>query len=159
VAVLGRQQPPEGARGAAQDHPARLGLADGQQPQLPPAGPDRAGMLGRAGVAGAVAGGTAGQVPQHRDRPTREAADQTGEGAVHAGRAGQRPTHLGRPGQGGVAPVVGQVQHHVGDVGRGHVEPGVPEGEAGELAGGPHQRAGAGGGAQAQGEELVDGGW
>jgi hypothetical protein len=45
----------------------------------------------------------------------------------------------------------------VGDVGGGDVEQGVAEGEAGELAGGPHQRAGAGGGAQAEGEELIAG--
>jgi hypothetical protein len=45
----------------------------------------------------------------------------------------------------------------MGDVGGGDVEQGVAEGEAGELAGGPHQRAGAGGGAQAEGEELIAG--
>jgi hypothetical protein len=52
---------------------------------------------------------------------------------------------------------VGEVPEHASDVGRAHVQPGVPEGEAGELAGGPHQCSGAGGGAQAEGEELVAG--
>jgi hypothetical protein len=106
VAVLGGQQPPHDARGAAQDHPAGLGLADGEQPQLPTAGPHRAGMLGRPGVAGPVAGGATGQVPQDRGGAARDAADQAGEGGVHAGRTGQRRAHVGGPGQGGVAPVL-----------------------------------------------------
>ena len=114
-------------------------------------------MLGRPRVAGPVAGGPAGQVPQHRGGPTGEAGDQAGEGGVHAGRPGQRPAHLGRPGQGGVAPVLGQVPEDVGDVGGGELQPGVAEGQAGGLPGGPHQRAGAGGGAEADGQELVAG--
>jgi hypothetical protein len=130
---------------------------DGQQAQLAVAGPEGAGMLGRPGVAGTVPGRTAGEVPQHRGGPAGDTADQAGERAVHAGRSGQRAAHVGGPGQGGVAPVVGQLPEDVGDVGGGRVEPGVAEGEAGELAGGPHQRAGAGGGAQAEGEELVAG--
>jgi hypothetical protein len=157
VAVLGRHQPTHEAGGAAQDHPARLGLAHGEQPQLPSAGPDRAGMLGRPGVAGPVTGSPTGQVPQHRGRPARQAADQGGEGGVHAGRAGQRAAHLGGPGELRVAPVLRQLPEHVGNVGGGDVEPGVAEGEAGELAGDPHQHPGAGGGAQTQGEELVAG--
>jgi hypothetical protein len=148
VAVLGRQQLAEGAGGAAQDDPAGLGLADGQQPQLAAAGPDGAGMLGRPGVAGAVAGGTAGQMPQDRGGAAGQAGDEAGEGGVHAGRAGQRPAHLGGPGQSRVAPVLGQIPEDVGDVGGGQLQPGVPEGEAGELAAGPHQGASAGGGAE-----------
>jgi hypothetical protein len=97
------------------------------------------------------------QVAQHRRGPARDAADQAGEGGVHAGRARERPAHVGGPGLGGVVPVVGQVQQDVADVGGGDVQPGVAEGQAGELAGGPHQRAGASAGAQAQGEELVAG--
>ena len=157
VAVLGRQQPAEHARGAAQDHPAGLGLVDGEQPQLAPAGPDRAGMLGRPGVARPVAGRPTGQVPQHRGGPAREAADQASKGGVHAGGTGQRLAHVGGPGQGGVAPVLRQVPQHMADVGGGYVEPGVAEGQAGGLTGGPHQRSGAGGGAQAEGQELVAG--
>jgi hypothetical protein len=57
VAVLGRQQPTHEAGGAAQDHPAHLRLADGQQAQFAIAGPDRAGMLGRPRVPWPVAGG------------------------------------------------------------------------------------------------------
>jgi hypothetical protein len=45
----------------------------------------------------------------------------------------------------------------MGDVGGGELQPGVAEGQAGGLAGGPDQRSGAGGGAQADGEELVAG--
>jgi hypothetical protein len=157
VALLGRQQPPQQAWGAAQDHPARLGLPHREQAQLAVARPDRTGMLGRPWVAGAVAGGSAGQVPQHRGRSARDATDQAGKRGVHAARTRQRAADVGRPGHGGVAPVVGQVPEDVGNVGGGDVEPGVAEGEAGELAGGPRQRAGAGGGAQAEGEELVAG--
>ena len=71
VAVLGRQQPPERARGAAQDHPARLGLAHGQQPQLPTAGPG-GGMLGRPvrGRAGGRPPGPAGAAGPRRSRRT-----------------------------------------------------------------------------------------
>jgi hypothetical protein len=99
-------------------------------------------MLGRPGVAGAVTGCSAGQVPQHGSRPAREAADQGGEGGVHAGWAGQRAAHVGGPGLGGVAPVVGQMPEDMGDIGGSHVEPGVAEGQAGELADGPHHRPG-----------------
>jgi hypothetical protein len=106
VAVLGGQQPPEGAGGATQDHPAGLGLAHGQQPQLATARPHRAGMLGRPGVTGAVAGGTAWQMMQDRGGAAGQAGDETGEGGVHAGRAGQGAAHVGGPGQGGVAPVL-----------------------------------------------------
>ena len=53
--------------------------------------------------------------------------------------------------------MVGQLPEDVGDVAGGHVEPGVPEGQAGELAAGPHQRSAAGGGTEAEGEELVAG--
>jgi len=60
VAVLGGQQPTQQARGAPEDHPAGLGVVDGEQPQLSVAGPDRAGMLGRPWVAGPVAGSMAG---------------------------------------------------------------------------------------------------
>ena len=74
MAVLGGQQPAYKARGAAQDHPARLGLAHGEEAELPAAGPDRAGMLGRPGVPWPVAGGPAGQVPQHCGRAAGEAA-------------------------------------------------------------------------------------
>jgi hypothetical protein len=63
VAVLGGQQPPWQAGGAAQDHPAGLELVNGEQSQLAVAGPDRAAMLRRAFVARAVAGRPAGQVP------------------------------------------------------------------------------------------------
>jgi hypothetical protein len=118
VAVLGGQQPTHEAGGAAQDHPARFGLTDGQQAELPTVCPDGAGMLGRPGVTGAVAGGTAGQVPQDRGRPAGEAADHGGEGGVHAGRAGQRSPDVGWPGQRWVAPVLGQMPEHVGDIGR-----------------------------------------
>jgi hypothetical protein len=78
-------------------------------------------MLGRPGVARAVAGGPPGQVPQDRGRPARKATDQAGEGGVHAGRAGQRPAYVGGPGQGGVAPVLRQVPEDVGDVGGGEL--------------------------------------
>ena len=99
---------PEHARGTAQDDPARLGVAHGQQPQLPACRPG-GGMLGRPFVAGSVTGRPARQMPQDCGGPARQAADQPGEGGVHAGRAGQRPAHLGRPGQGRVAPMLGQV--------------------------------------------------
>jgi hypothetical protein len=108
-------------------------------------------MLGWPWVAGAVAGGTAGQMPQNCSGAAREGADQAGEGGVHAGRAGQRTTRLGGPGQLRVAPVLGQVPQDVGDVGGRELQPGVAEGEAGGLPGGPRQRAGAGSGAQADG--------
>jgi hypothetical protein len=157
VAVLGGQQPAEESRSAAQDHPARLRPRHGEEPQLPAAGPEGAGMLRRPCVAGAVAGRPARQVPQHRRGPAREAAGEAGEAGVHAGRAGQGAAHVGRPGELGVVPVLRQVPQHVADIGGAHVEPGVAEGEAGELAGGPHQRAGARGGAQAEGQELVAG--
>jgi hypothetical protein len=71
---------------------------DGEQPQLAVAGPDRAGMLGRPGVARPVTDGTPRQMPQDSGGPAGYAADQAGEGGVHAGRAGQRAAHLGRPG-------------------------------------------------------------
>jgi hypothetical protein len=114
-------------------------------------------MLGRPRVAGPVAGGAARQVPQDRGGATGDAADQAGEGGVHAGGAGQRAAHVGGPRQGRVAPVLRQVPQDVAHVGGGQVQPGVAEGEAGELPGGPYQRAGASGGAQAEGEELVAG--
>jgi hypothetical protein len=113
-------------------------------------------MLGRPRVPGPVAS-PAGQVPQDRGGSAREAAYQAGEGGVHAHRAGQRPAHLGRPGQSGVVPVLGQVAEDVGDVGGGELQPGVAEHQAGGLPSGPHQRAGAAGGAEAEGEELVAG--
>jgi hypothetical protein len=105
VAVLGRQQPAYQARGAAQDHPARLRLADGQQPQLATTCPG-GGMLRRPGVARPVAGGPPGQVPQDRGRPARDAADQANKRPVHAGGTGQRLANVGRPGHGGVAPML-----------------------------------------------------
>jgi hypothetical protein len=108
-------------------------------------------MLGWPLVAGAVAGRPAWQVPQGCSGAARQAADHAGEGGVHAGRAGQRTTRLGGPGQLRVAPVLGQVPQNVGDVGGGDLQPGVAEGEAGGLPGGPRQRAGAGSGAQADG--------
>jgi hypothetical protein len=114
-------------------------------------------MLRRPRVAGPVAGGTAGQAPQHCGGPTGEAGDQAGEGGVHAGRAGQRPAHLGGPGQGGIAPVLREVPEDVGDVGGGELQPGVAEYQPGGLAGRPDQRPGAGGGAQADGQKLVAG--
>jgi hypothetical protein len=114
-------------------------------------------MLGRPRVARAVTGRAPRQVAQRGGGPAGEAADQAGEGGVHAGRARQRAAHVSGPGHGGVAPVTGQVPEDVAHVGGAHVEPGVAEGQGGELAGGPHQRAGAGGGAQAEGEELVAG--
>jgi hypothetical protein len=157
VAVLGRQQPPEQARGAAQDHPARLGLAHGQQAEFSPAGPEGAGMLGRPGVARSVPGRPPRQAPQHGGRPARQAADQASEGGVHTSRPRQWPAHVGRPGELRVAPVLRQVPEDVAHVGGGHVQPCVAESQAGELAGGPHQGAGAGAGAQAQGQELVAG--
>ena len=64
---------------------------------------------------------------------------------------GSGPRASGGPGQLRVAPVLGQVPHDVGDVGGGDLQPGVAEGEAGGLPGGPRQRSGAGGGAQADG--------
>jgi hypothetical protein len=73
-------------------------------------------MLGRPFVAGTVAGRSTRQVPQDRGCSACQAADQAGEGAVHAGHAGQRPAHVGRPGQLRVAPVVGQLPEHGGDV-------------------------------------------
>jgi hypothetical protein len=156
VAVLGRQQPPEDARGAAQDHPAGLGFPHCEQAQLVSIGPG-GGMLGRPCVAGSVAGRPAGQVPQDRGGPAGQAADQAGEAGIHADWAGQRPAHLGRPGQGRVAPMPGQVPQDMGDVGWGDLQPGLAEGQPGGLPGGPDQRAGAGGGAQADGQELVAG--
>jgi hypothetical protein len=53
--------------------------------------------------------------------------------------------------------VLGQPPEDVGDIGGGELQPGVAEGQAGGLPGGPHQRPGAGGGAQADGQELVAG--
>jgi hypothetical protein len=108
-------------------------------------------MLGWPLVAGAVAGRPGGQVPQGCSGAARQAADHAGEGGVHAGRAGQRPPRLGGPGERGVVPVLRQVPQDVGDVGRGEFQPGVAEDQAGGLPGGPHQRAGAGSGAEADG--------
>jgi hypothetical protein len=53
--------------------------------------------------------------------------------------------------------VAGQVPQHACDVGWGQLQPDLTEQQAGGLPGGPHQRAGAGGGAEAEGEELVAG--
>jgi hypothetical protein len=156
VAVLGGQQPPERARGTAQDHPTRLRLAHGQQPQLPTARPG-GGMLGRPWVPRPMAGHPPRQVPQDRGRPAREAADQANKRPVHAGGTGQRAAHVGGPGQGRVTPVLRQLPEDMGDVGWGELQPGVTEGQAGGLPGGPHQRPSTRGSTHAYGEELVAG--
>jgi hypothetical protein len=143
VAVLGGQQPPaqpRQARGAAQDHPARRGPANGEQAQLTPLGPHRAATL--VLPAGTVPRRPARQIPNHRGRTTGRAGDHRGCRGVHADRAGQLAVSPCRPGQRRVAQVVGQAPQQRGHVGDAQVQPGVAEHQAGELPSGPDQQPG-----------------
>jgi hypothetical protein len=155
MAVLSRQQTARQAAGAAQDQPARLGVADQQPAQFRAPRPGRGSLPGRAAgpaqpwpVAGA-------DQAQHLPGGRARGGSGRGEGRIHAHRAGQRPLRVGRPGELGVAQVLAQADQDPSELGRVDVEPGVSERQPGDLAGGPHQPAGDPGCCDAIPKELI----
>jgi hypothetical protein len=158
MAVLGGQQPPEGAAGAAQDHPAGLGLADPQRAKLPGGGPG--GRPGRwpldpGTVRIRVAQSNALPQPYCSAGRPRRAGGRGDEAGIHPSWAGQHLLDGGGPGQRRVVQVVAQLQHDAGDLGRVQLKPGMTESQASELTGRPDQPARRRAHAQGGGQQLM----
>ena len=94
-------------------------------------------MPGRPGVPGRWPAARPGRCRRTAAVPPERPPTTPAKEAYMPAGPGSGPAHLGWPGQGGVAPVVGQLPEDVGDIGGGQLQPGVAEGEAGDLAGGP----------------------